>query len=36
MHQVGSPGAGSLVVNSDDPSLYDKLIRRAAKAANVS
>jgi predicted DsbA family dithiol-disulfide isomerase len=30
MHQVGEPGAGFLVVDSDDPSAYDALVRRAA------
>ena len=30
MHQVGEPGAGFLVVDSDDPSAYDDLVRRAA------
>jgi predicted DsbA family dithiol-disulfide isomerase len=30
MHQVGSPGAGFLVVDADDPSVYDRLVRQAA------
>lgn len=36
MHQVGSPGAGFLVVDSDDPGVYDDLVRAAADAADVS
>lgn len=30
MHQEGEPGAGFLVLDSDDPSVYDDLVRRAA------
>jgi len=29
MHQVGEPGAGFLVVDSDDPTAYEKLVRAA-------
>ena len=29
MHQVGEPGAGFLVVDSDDPTAYEKLVRSA-------
>lgn len=36
MHQEGSPGAGFLVVDSDDPSVYDDLVRKAAQAAGIS
>ncbi|MEG9248358.1 DsbA family protein [Arthrobacter sp. Soc17.1.1.1] len=35
MHQEGSPGAGFLVVDSDDPSVYDGLVVKAAAAAGV-
>lgn len=35
MHQVGEPGAGFLVVDSDDPSVYDDLVQRAAAAAGL-
>lgn len=30
MHQVGEPGAGFLVVDSDDPSVFDDMVRTAA------
>jgi hypothetical protein len=30
MHQVGEPGAGFLVVDADDPGVYEELVRRAA------
>ena len=30
MRQVGSTGAGFLVVDADDPGVYDELVRRAA------
>lgn len=30
LHEVGRAGAGFLVVDSDDPSVYDDLVRRAA------
>jgi predicted DsbA family dithiol-disulfide isomerase len=30
MHQIGSPGAGFLVLDADDPGVYDDLVRRAA------
>ncbi len=30
MHEVGEPGAGFYVVDSDDPQVYDDLVRRAA------
>ena len=30
MHQVGEPGAGFLVVDSDDPSVYDEIVRTAS------
>lgn len=36
MHQEGSPGAGFLVVDADDPGVYDDLVRKAAEAAGVS
>lgn len=36
MHQVGSPGAGFLVLDSDDPSVFDRLVRRAAGIAGTS
>lgn len=32
MHQVGEPGAGFLVVDGDQASIYDDLVRRAAGA----
>lgn len=35
MHQVGEPGAGFLVVDSDDPSVYDDMVQRAAAAAGL-
>jgi hypothetical protein len=31
IHQVGEPGAGFLVVDSDDPTVYDELVRRATR-----
>ncbi len=30
IHQVGEPGAGFLVLDFDDPTVYDELVRRAA------
>jgi len=30
IHQVGEPGAGFLVLDSDDPTTFDDLVRRAA------
>jgi predicted DsbA family dithiol-disulfide isomerase len=36
MHQEGETGAGFLMVDSDDPSVYDDLVRRAAEAAGAS
>jgi hypothetical protein len=30
IHQVGEPGAGFLVLDSDDPTAFDDLVRRAA------
>lgn len=35
MHQVAEPGAGFLVVDSDDPSVYDDLVRRAAEGSGI-
>lgn len=35
IHQEGEPGAGFLVVDSDDPTAHDDLVRRAAAAAGV-
>jgi predicted DsbA family dithiol-disulfide isomerase len=32
MHQVGSPGAGFLVLDSDDPGAYDRLVRQATRS----
>ncbi|MFC7401649.1 DsbA family protein [Citricoccus sp. GCM10030269] len=36
MHQVAEPGAGFLVLDSDDPSVYDDMVRRSAEAAGVN
>jgi predicted DsbA family dithiol-disulfide isomerase len=33
MHQVGEPGAGFLVLDSHDPSVYVEMVRRAATPA---
>jgi hypothetical protein len=34
-HQDGEPGNGFLALDGDDPSVYDDLVRRAAKVAAV-
>lgn len=36
MHQVGEPGAGFLVLDADDPSVYDDMVQRAAEAAGLN
>lgn len=35
IHQEGETGAGFLVVDSDDPTAHDDLVRRAAAVAGV-
>jgi predicted DsbA family dithiol-disulfide isomerase len=36
MHQAGQPGAGFIVCDSDDPGVYDELVRRAAAVPAVA
>jgi hypothetical protein len=36
MHQIGSPGAGFPVLDADDPSVYEDLVRRAASVAGIA
>jgi hypothetical protein len=35
IHQVGDPGAGFLVLDSADPTVFDELVRRAPGQAEL-